>query len=125
MVQHQKHERARYYNKSAKDPPSLKTGDAVYIQLVPNIKRWIPATVVETLSAKSYRVNTTKGGVYIRNRKFIKIKHTDSRQSLKTTPENTVLGEGITHTDMPQSIMRKPQRLIESMNFIWTRNAQR
>ena len=33
MMQHQKHEQARYYNKSAKDLPSIKTGDAVYIQL--------------------------------------------------------------------------------------------
>ena len=55
MMQRQKHQQARYYNKSAKY--------AVYIQLVPNVRRWIPATVVETLSARSYRVKTTKGGV--------------------------------------------------------------
>ena len=68
-----------------KDLPSLKTGDAVYVQLVPNVRRWIPATVVEIPSARSYKVKTIKGGIYIRNRKFIRTKHTDSRQSLKTT----------------------------------------
>ena len=51
MIQYQKHEQAKHYNKSAKDLPSLKTGDAVYIQLVPNVRRWIPVTIVETLSA--------------------------------------------------------------------------
>ena len=98
MMQHQNHEQARYYNRSAKDLPSLKTGDAVYIQLVPNVRRWISATVVETLSARSCRVKTTRGGAYIRNRKFIRIKHTDLRQSLKTTQKNTILGESIAHT---------------------------
>ena len=125
MVQHQKHEQAKYYNKSAKDLPSLKTGNAVYIELVPNVRRWIPATVIEVLSTRSYKVKTIKGGIYVRNRKFIRIKHTDLRQSLKTTPKDTVLGEGTIHTDRPKRIMRRPQRLIESMNFIWTRYTQR
>ena len=54
--------------------------------------------VIETLSARSYRVKTPKGGVYVRNRKYMRIKHTDLRQSLKTTPKKTVLGES-TPTD--------------------------
>ena len=125
MMQHQKHEQARYYNKSARDLSSLKTGDAVYIQLVPNVRRWILAIVIKTLSARSYRVKTPKGGVYVRNRKLIRIKHTDSRQSLKTTPKNTsTRWKHHTH-QQTQRIMRKPQRLIDSMNFIQTRNTQR
>ena len=35
-MQHKKHEQARYYNKSAKDLPGLKTGDAAYVRLVMN-----------------------------------------------------------------------------------------
>ena len=85
----------------------------------------IPATVIEVLSTRSYKVKNIKGGIYIRNRKFIRIKHTDLRQSLKTTPKHTVLGEGTTHTNRPKRITRRPQRLIESMNFIWTRYTQR
>ena len=111
----------RYYNKSAKDLPSLKTGDTVHIQLVPNVRRWIPATVVETLSTGSYKVKTIKRGIYVRNRKFIRIRHTDSKQSLKTTPKDTVPGEGTTYTNRPKRTTRRPQRLIESMNFIWMR----
>ena len=123
-MQHQKHEQARYYNKSAKDLPCLKTGDAVYVQLVPNVRRWIPANVVEILGARSYKVKTIKGEVYVRNRKFIRIKHRLEAE-LQNYPENIVLGEGITHIDRPKRIMRRLQRLIESMNFIWTRNTQR
>ena len=85
MMQHQKHEQAKCYNKSAKDLPSLKTGDAVYVQLVPNVRRWIPAIVIERISTRSYKVKTIKGGIYIRNRKFIRVKYTDLRQSLQTT----------------------------------------
>ena len=87
-MQHQKHEQAKHYNKSVRDLPSLKTGNAVYIQLVPNTRKWIPGIVIERASAQSYRVKTIKGGIYIRNRKFIRIKHTDSRQGLQATGEN-------------------------------------
>ena len=124
-MQHQKHKQAKYYNKTAKDLPSLKTGDAVYLQLVPNVRRWTPMTIVETLSARSYRLKSPRGGIYVRNRKFIRIKHTDSRQSLKTTQKDTVPDENTTHTNRPKRIMRKPQRLIESMNYIRARNTQR
>ena len=125
MMQHQKHEQAKYYNKSAKGLPSLKTGDAVHVQLVPNIRRWTPATVVEMLSVRSYKVKTIKGGIYVRNRKLIRIRYTDSTQSLKTTPKDTVPGEGSMYTDMPKRITSRPQRLIESMNFIQTGYMQR
>ena len=55
------------------------------IQLVPNVRKWVPGTIIEVISARSYKVITLIGGVYVRNQKFIKIRHTDSRQSLKTT----------------------------------------
>ena len=124
-MQHQKHEQVRYYNKSAKNLPSLKTGDAVHIQLVPNVRRWIPATVIETLSAMSYKVKTIKGGIYTRSRKIIRIRHTDLRQSLETIPKDTVQSEGTTYTNRPRRTTRRPQRLIESMNFIQMRYTQR
>ena len=82
-------------------------------------------TVVEILSAGAYRVKTPKGGIYVRNRNFIRIKHTDSRQSLKPTQKDTGQDENTTHTNRLKRIMRKPQRLIVSMNFIWATNTQR
>ena len=54
MMQHQKHEQAKCYNKSAKDLPSLKTGDVVYVQLVPNMRKWIPGIVIERVSAQDH-----------------------------------------------------------------------
>ena len=92
----------RNYNKSARGLPSLKTGDAVYVQLVPNVRRWILATIVEILSARSYKVRIIKGGIYIRNRKFIRIRYTDSKQSLETIPKDTEQSEGTTYTGRPQ-----------------------
>ena len=56
---------------------------------------------------------------------FIKIRHTDSRQSLKTTQRNIGSHKDNTHTNRPKRVSRKPHRLIESMNFMWTRNTQR
>ena len=80
-----KHQQVRHYNKSSKDLPKLKTGDADYIQLVPKAKNWAKATVIDVISNRTYKVQTKAGSVYWRNRKFIKLRHTDSRQSLKTS----------------------------------------
>ena len=33
-----KHQQIRHYNKSSRDLPKLKTGDAVYVQLVPKAR---------------------------------------------------------------------------------------
>ena len=62
VMQHEKHEQAKHYNKSARDLPSLKTGNAVYIQLVPNTGKWIPGIINERVSAQSYKVKTIKSG---------------------------------------------------------------
>ena len=86
--------------------------------LVPNVRRWIPATVIKTLSVRAYRVKTIKGGIYIRNRKLIRIRHADLRQCLETIPKDTVQSEGTTYTNRPRRTTRRPQRLKESMNFI-------
>ena len=82
MIQHQKHQQAKHYNRSGKDLPSLETGNAVHIQLVPNMRKWVPGTIIEVISARSYKVKTLIGGIYVRNWKFIKIRHTDLRHSL-------------------------------------------
>ena len=66
-MQHQKHQQVKHYNKSARDLPSLKTGDAVHIQLVPNVRKWVPRTIIEIISTRSYKVKTLIGGVYVRN----------------------------------------------------------
>ena len=90
--------------------PVYRLRNAVHIQLVPNIRKWVPGTIIKKISDRSYKVKTVLGGVYVRNRKFIKIRHSDSKQSLKTVqePENTI------QSRMPKRITRR----IESMKFI-------
>ena len=101
MMQHQKHEQAKHYNKSTKDLPSLKTENSVYVQLVPNVRKWIPGIDTERVSTRSYKIKTIKGGVYIRNRKFIRIRYTDLRQSLTSHREQ--------QSTKPQHTYRKAQ----------------
>ena len=72
IMQRQKHQQTKYYNRNARDLPSLKTGRPVYMQLVPKTRNWIPGHITERLSSRTYKVKTYNGGIYIRNRKFIK-----------------------------------------------------
>ena len=83
-MQEMKHQQAKHYKKSSRDLPRLKTGDTVYIQLVPRAKNWARATIIDVISNGTYKVQTTRDGIYWRNRRFIKPRHSDSRQSLKT-----------------------------------------
>ena len=119
-MQEMKHQQAKYYNKSSRDLPRLKTGDAVYIQLVPRAKNWARATIVNIISNRTYKVQTLKGGIHWRNRRFIKPRCSDSRQSLKTAPDPV---KDLQHNGpslRPRRSIRKPERLIESMNQIQT-----
>ena len=92
-----------YNYRGARDLPSLKTGEAVHIQLVPNVRKWVPGTIIEITSTRSYKMKTLIGGVYVKNWKFIKIRHTDSRQSLKTTQRDIGSNENNTHMGRPKS----------------------
>ena len=72
IMQRQKHHQTKYYNRNTRDFPSLKTIRPVYVQLVPKTRNWIPGHIIERLSSRTYKVKTYNGGIYIRNRKFIK-----------------------------------------------------
>ena len=63
----QKHQQVKHYKKSASDLPSLKTGDVVHIQLMPNVRKWVPGTILEVISTRCYKMKTVIGGVYVRN----------------------------------------------------------
>ena len=56
VMQHQKHQQAKHYHKTTKDLSSIETGNAVHIQLVLNMRKWIPRTITEVISARSYKV---------------------------------------------------------------------
>ena len=115
-MQKQKQQQTNYYNRNARDLPSLKTGKPVYVQLVPKTRNWIPGHIIGRLSQRTYKVKAYNGGIYIRNRKFIKPRYVDSRQSLQTDSRVTGSRE---HQEPHQRLRRatkRPQRLIETMN---------
>ena len=118
-MQEMKHQQARHYNKSSRDLPKLKTGDAVYVQLVPKARNWARAIIIDMISNRTYKVQTKVGGIYWRNRKFVKQMHRLKAES-KTVPGPV---KDIQHSGpslRPRRSIRKPQRLIESMDQIHT-----
>ena len=116
-MQRQKSYQVTYYNQDTRDLPSLKTGGTVYVQLTPNIRNWTPGLIIGRINPRTYKVRTLNGGIYIRNRKFIRPRYTDSKQSLATTKGNTEPTEHTPQYDRPKQITRS-QRLIEIMNYI-------
>ena len=116
IMQRQKHHQTKYYNRNTRDLCSLKTGRPVYVQLVPKTRNWMPGHITKRLSSRTYREKTYNGGIYIRNRKFIKLQYADSKQSLQTRKATTDSKEQVAHSHRLRCIARKPQRLIEIMN---------
>ena len=71
-MQKQKQQQTNYYNRNARDLPSLKTGKPVYVQLVPKTRNWIPGHIIERLSQGTYKIKTYNGGIYVRKQKVHK-----------------------------------------------------
>ena len=119
-MQKQKQQQINHYNRNARDLPSLKTGRPVYVQLIAKTRNWIPGHIIERLSQRTYKVKTRNGGTYTRNRKFIKPRYIDSRQSLQINNRVTdTLREPTEQSEYslrPKRNTRRPQRLIEIMN---------
>ena len=65
------------------------------------------------------------GDVYVRNIKFIKIRHTNFIQTLKTLqgPIKDIAQGG--PSVRPRTMTRKPQKLIKSMKVIWAQDRRR
>ena len=92
------------------------------VQLVPKVKNWARAIVIDVISNRTYKVQTKAGGVHWRNRKFIKPRCTDSRQSLETVPDPVQDMQHSGPSLRSRRSIRKPQRLIESINIIQTQH---
>ena len=102
IMQKQKFHQTTYYNWNARDLPSLKTGRTVYIQLTPKTRSWTPGVIIGILGPRTYRVKTLNRGIYIRNRKFIRPRNTDLKQSLETTKESRKPTEHTPHNHRPK-----------------------
>ena len=92
----------------------LLVPDTVYIQLVPRAKNWARATIINVISNRTYKVQTTRGGIYWRNRRFIKSRHSDSRQSLKTVPDPHTIQWAKPQTKEIHQKTRETYRINES-----------
>ena len=87
----------------------LQQSQKVVVQLDPDKNIWTPAEIIQcpTKEGRSYSLRTIYGGVYTRNRRFIKPDLTEA-----------VLPEPRPETELrmarPTRTIKKPDRLIES-----------
>ena len=82
-----------YYDKHSKDLRSLEEGDVVRMKPFHG-QQWKKATVCKRLADRSYRVETSDGGAYTRN-----------RVHLRKTTEQPTSSAGSTHLDQPISVV--------------------
>ena len=112
IMQKQKHHQTKYYNRNARDLPSLKTGRPVYATSTKN-KKLNTRTHHRETKLKKIQNKTHNRGIYVRNRKFIKPRYTDSRQNLHTREETIDPAKQTPYNHKPKWINRRPQMLIE------------
>ena len=82
-----------YYDKHSKDLRSLEEGDVVRMKPFHG-QQWKKATLCKRLADRSYRVETSDGGAYARN-----------RVHLRKTTEQPTSSAGSTHLDQPISVV--------------------
>ena len=65
---------AQLYNRNTKVLPRLEQSQKVAVQLNPDKNIWTPAEIIQCPAneGRSYSLKTIHGGVYTRNRRFIK-----------------------------------------------------
>ena len=100
---------AQLYNKNTRVLPRLQQSQQVVVQLDPDKNIWIPAEIIQcpTNKGRSYSLRTIHGGVYTRNRRFIKPDLTEAalpEPRPETEPRMT----------RPTRTIKKLDRLIES-----------
>ena len=101
---------AQLYNKNTRVLPRLKQSQKVVIQLDPDRNIWTLAEIIQcqTNEGRSYSLKTIHGGVYTRNRTFIKPDQTEP-----ITPKQELTMEQ--RFTRPTRTIQKPDRLIESI----------
>ena len=99
---------AQLYNKNTRVLPRLEQSQKVIVQLDPDKNIWTPAEIIQcpTNEGRSYSLKAIHGGIYTRNRRFIKLDLTAELPEPK--PES---GPRMTRS---LRTIRKPDRLIES-----------
>ena len=100
---------AQLYNKNNRILPRLEQSQKAVVQLDLSQNIWTPAEIIQcpTPAGRSYSLKTIHGGVYTRNRKFIKLDLTAAE-----VPAPEPISEP--NVTWPTSTIWKPDRLIES-----------
>ena len=79
---------AKYYNRSARDLPSLSEGDVVRMKPFKlGDKPWRKAQVTARLDEWSHTVETEDGAVYCRNRQYLRTTSEPPAEPSKAEPE--------------------------------------
>ena len=97
---------AQLYNRNTRVLPRLKQSQKVVVQLDPDKNIWTPAEIIQcpTYDGRSYSLKTIHGGVYTRNRRFIK-------QDLTATEPPVPKPINGPNTSIPTRTIQKPDRL--------------
>ena len=100
---------AQLYNRNTRVLPRLEQSQKVVAQLVPDKNIWTPAEIIQcpAKEGRSYSLKTIHGGVYTRNRRFIKLDLTEAE-----FPEPKLNSES--KMARPIRTIWKPDRLLES-----------
>ena len=100
---------AQLYTKNTRVLPRLKQSQKIVVQLDPDRNIWTPAEIIQcpTNKGRSYSLKTIHGGVYTRNRRFIKPDQTEP-----ITPKQELTMEQ--RVTKPTRTIQKPDRFIES-----------
>ena len=100
---------AQLYNRNTRMQPRLEQSQKVIVQLDPDKNIWTPAKIIQCPAneGRSYSLKTIHGGIYTRNRRFIKLDLTEAELP-EPRPDN---GPRMAR---PTRTIRKLDRLIES-----------
>ena len=109
IMDHGKQMHANLYNQHSRVLPRLQQYQKVVVQLDPDKNIWTPAEIIQcpTGEGRSYSLKTIHGGVYTRNRRFIKPDLTATEAPVPKPSAKPV-------ATRPTRIIKKPDRLIES-----------
>ena len=111
IMDEEKQVQAQQYNRGVRVLPRLKQSQKVVVQLNPSKNVWTPVQIVQCPvgEGRSYSLKTIYGGVYTRNRRFIK---PDLTEAILPKPKPEPRPRPL--SPRPTRTIRRPDRLIES-----------
>ncbi len=121
MLEQRKLEQKKYYDRTAKSLPSLHPNDFVRVF---QRGKWEPAVIVDVEETpRSYKVRTTDGGMYRRNRRHLQVpKAEDNQQSASTnTPEEKM---EISEQSPVKSSQEKNPEVPSEPDYVATRSGR-